>query len=199
MALTCNRIALIISAMVIFFIYPLYLGSGEQKAMAETEQPRYYYKNLLLLPIKNAADIFGEGQTGKCAICGSSFMTGPVSASAVSIITAHIKSELYDRTNVIDISEEQYQDMRNRILLFKKKEMTELEVISNIAEEMGADAVLAGNIYRFQERVGSDYAAETPASVALELDLIETKNAVIRWTRRYDDTQRALSDNLLNN
>lgn len=192
---TFNRIALIVPAVIIFGICWSCFGLGEKPVNAEQE--RYAYRNLLLLPVKNAAEVHGEGQIGRCAICGASFLTGPVSPNAAGFVTDAIKSLLMARTAVTYISEEEYRDMRARLLVSKAEETTELEIITLLGKELGADAILTGNVYRFQERVGSDYAAETPASIGIELDLIETEKGLIRWNRRYEDTQRALSDNLL--
>ena len=59
-----------------------------------------------------------------------------------------------------------------------------------------ADAVIFGRIIRYRERVGEDWGAKSPASVAFVLQLWDVKRGDIIWTGRFDETQRALSENL---
>ena len=61
---------------------------------------------------------------------------------------------------------------------------------------MGADAVLAGKIYRFIERDGTGLSAKTPASVAFELDLIRVSDGRVVWSGHFDETQKSLFENL---
>jgi hypothetical protein len=57
--------------------------------------------------------------------------------------------------------------------------------------------VLVCFLYRFHERIGSRYAAEAPASVAFDLYLLRSVDGRVLWQGRFDETQRALSENLL--
>ncbi len=67
-----------------------------------------------------------------------------------------------------------------------------------LAQESGANAVLFGSVYRFQERVGPRYAASQPASVSFELELFSVAADEVVWSGQFDETQEALSTNLLN-
>jgi hypothetical protein len=58
--------------------------------------------------------------------------------------------------------------------------------------------VIVGYLFRFEDRVGSNYAASKPASVAFDLHLIDVSTGKIVWTGGFDETQQALSDNLFN-
>jgi len=77
-----------------------------------------------------------------------------------------------------------------------RKFLTDRELVIETARTMGADFVMAGYIYRFVERVGYNYSAESPASVAFGVHLLRAKDGRIVWSRHFDETQRALSDNL---
>lgn len=59
-----------------------------------------------------------------------------------------------------------------------------------------ADAIMVGHVYRFRERVGGGLSAESPASVAFDIYLIDCRQVTIPWSAFYDVTQEALSDNL---
>ena len=65
-----------------------------------------------------------------------------------------------------------------------------------LGELVYADAVLFGRILRFRERVGEDLGVSSPASVAFTLQLLDVKRSDIIWTAEYQETQKALSENL---
>ncbi len=59
------------------------------------------------------------------------------------------------------------------------------------------DAVLTGVITRYDDRNGSAFAVDQPASVAYEVYLISARDGEIIWRARFAETQRPLFDNLL--
>lgn len=59
------------------------------------------------------------------------------------------------------------------------------------------DAVISGRVSRFQDRVGTEFGARHPASVAFDLELVETATGNVLWRGSFDQTQRDLSANLL--
>jgi hypothetical protein len=65
-----------------------------------------------------------------------------------------------------------------------------------LGELVYADAVLSGRISRFRERVGESFGAQSPASVAFTLQLVDVKRGDVIWTAEFDETQKALSENL---
>jgi len=58
-------------------------------------------------------------------------------------------------------------------------------------------AVVIGAVYRFEERQGGPLGVEKPASVAFDAHLIRTDDRKVIWSGTVDQTQRALSENLL--
>jgi hypothetical protein len=75
--------------------------------------------------------------------------------------------------------------------------ITPTEIPGRIAGEFQADAVLTGYLFRWRDREGMDYAAGRSASIAFDLCLVDPKDGTILWQGRFDKTQRALSENLL--
>jgi len=67
-----------------------------------------------------------------------------------------------------------------------------------IGKRVNADAVLFGRVSRYRERSGRGWGSDRPASVAFNLFLLETATGKNVWSARFDETQQALSDNLLN-
>jgi hypothetical protein len=56
--------------------------------------------------------------------------------------------------------------------------------------------VFQGYLYRFKKRIGKNYSAESSASVAFDLYLIDCRAQEIIWSGYFDETQQALTDDL---
>jgi hypothetical protein len=65
-----------------------------------------------------------------------------------------------------------------------------------LGHQVSADGVLYGTVERYKERVGADYAAASPASVAFSLKFVDFKSKQIVWTAKFAKSQAALSQNL---
>ena len=72
-----------------------------------------------------------------------------------------------------------------------------LSLIQKIGRKYDSDAVLICNISRYVERIGKKYAIESPASVAFDCKLIEVETGRAACFFNFDETQQALTDNLL--
>jgi len=68
--------------------------------------------------------------------------------------------------------------------------------LKQIGEMVYADAVIVGRLLRYRERVGDEWGAKSPASVAFVLDLIDVRRGDVIWSSRFDETQKALSENI---
>ncbi|MGH7823934.1 MAG: hypothetical protein ACREQ7_01970 [Candidatus Binatia bacterium] len=73
---------------------------------------------------------------------------------------------------------------------------TEAARIKSIGEMVYADAVMIGRIQRYRERVGEEWGAKSPASVAFILNLVDVRRGDIIWSARFDETQKPLSENI---
>jgi hypothetical protein len=66
-----------------------------------------------------------------------------------------------------------------------------------LGRKLAADGILYGAVTRYRERVGYDYAAQTPAAVAFTLYFVDENSKQIVWTGKFAKQQQALSDNIL--
>ena len=64
-------------------------------------------------------------------------------------------------------------------------------------KNLGADAVLFGYISEYKEREGGELGVSSAASVAFSVQLLNTKDGQILWEDYFAETQRPLSENLL--
>jgi hypothetical protein len=72
------------------------------------------------------------------------------------------------------------------------------EIARLVAEKFGADGVLVGRVSRFVERSGEAAGTLRPASVGFEVTLHRAPGGEPLWTGVFDETQRALFENVLN-
>jgi hypothetical protein len=84
------------------------------------------------------------------------------------------------------------------ILKFGQASITPQDMVLKIGKELNVDYVVAGNVWRFRERVGRSFSVETPASVAFAVYLVDIKESKLIWMARFDETQQSLFSNLLN-
>ena len=73
---------------------------------------------------------------------------------------------------------------------------SEVGRLIKIGEMVYADAVITGRIQRYRERVGDEWGAKSPASVAFVLDLVDVRRGDIIWSARFDETQKSLTENI---
>ena len=68
--------------------------------------------------------------------------------------------------------------------------------LRKLGEMVFADAVLTARVLRYRERIGEEWGAKSPASVAFTLELWDIRRGDIIWQARFDETQKSLSENI---
>jgi len=71
-----------------------------------------------------------------------------------------------------------------------------VEALAEAGRKVGAETVIVGTVFRFQERVGTEAGITQPASVELALYAIDTQTRTVVWQGMFSETQRSLSENL---
>jgi hypothetical protein len=66
-----------------------------------------------------------------------------------------------------------------------------------LGRKVAADGVIYGAVNHYRERVGFDYAAQTPAAVAFALNFVDENSKQVVWTAKFAREQKALSQNIL--
>lgn len=137
-----------------------------------------------------------EGETVRSPLTGSMFIGGFVPQGIDQQLTDRVY-ELLSKESSVDLVPP--EEARKALYTLKDAwyEADEKVLLRKIGESLAADAVLAGHVYRWRERVGTDYAVSRPASVALELALLRVADGSIIWKSRFDKTQASLTENIL--
>ena len=184
----------------IFFIFLIFLlCSCKSNVIVPQPFPDPLIKGkLLILPFKNLSRIYGENISIRCPLCGNVFMTGEVTEDSEEILTQSLISLMEGRKGIKLIPSGQVHGVLSEMLSKDKYSMPERDQVLETGRVLGAQVVMAGYIYRFRERVGTKYSADSPASAAFDIHLVDVASGRILWTGRFDETQRSLSENLFN-
>jgi TolB-like protein len=153
-------------------------------------------EKILILPFQDMASVYGENMDVRCPVCGKVFTTGKVSQGAADMLTEQLFLILNKRKDIQLIPSSHAQGVMSGLLAGSQKELNEKELQIETGRALHADAVLGGFLYRFQDRVGSEYSVDSPASVAFDIHLIRVKDGRVLWGGHFDETQQPLSDNL---
>jgi hypothetical protein len=157
--------------------------------------PRFV-KKVAVVGFRSARDQGSSPDVIRSAISGGAFNAEPVPGSKVDWLTQQLFDRLIriDRYNLVSPSQSRgvYSTLVN-----SQSTLSELEILKRIGNAFSADGVLAGYLYRWREREGTDYAVRTPASVAYDLYLIRPSDGAVIWKGVFDVTQKSLSENLL--
>ncbi len=153
---------------------------------------------IAVLPFTNMSALYGEGQSVRCPLCGTMMVTGPVKDGAVRFLTEELSRLVRKKMKAAVIPPERAKGVYTTLLNEEGLLFPEVGVVAKTGRRLGADAVVVGNIYRFRERVGSDYGAERPASVAFTLAMVRVEDSSVIWSAVFDETQHSLMENLFN-
>jgi len=180
-----------------FLVAPLLLFACKAGViMAEPLSPLDGIEKVLVVPFKDAAAVYGVENNARCPICGKVFITGTIKEGSDVVLTRHLVSFIKSNTDINVIYPNQAQTYSDDFKGGNESITHEINELIEGGRQHGADAVMVGNLYRFNERVGTTYSVVSPASVAFDLHLIGVSSGRVLWTGHVDETQRSLSENL---
>ncbi len=120
------------------------------------------------------------------------FTSTPAEASPPeNLLTKHLYSTLAAQPGWQVVSEHEIEEVAQTI-----GPVTDTARLRRLGELVYADAVITGRVLRYRERIGNEVGAQSPASVAFVVDLVDLRRGDIVWSARFDETQKALSENI---
>ncbi|MGQ9744618.1 MAG: hypothetical protein ACUVQV_01205 [Dissulfurimicrobium sp.] len=163
----------------------------------ETDKPLLTdIKSIAVLPMDRAVSRPGQ-EKATCALSDTVFDTNNIPPEASSRLSEVLTGLLKDDSRFKFVPEGECIGFLNAFLKADVK-ASQLRLIQSFGRELGVDAVLYGKLYRFEDRIGSSYSVEKPASVAFSLHLIRVSDSVVLWQYTFDEKQKPLTENLLN-
>jgi hypothetical protein len=131
-----------------------------------------------------------------CPVCKGIYGSGEIAPGAQNILTRELygKMEALGAFRVIPL--EKVEEARSRSVQIRL-ETNLVRSLIPLGRDLNADFVMVAHLFRFEQRVGSSIGVEKPASVAFDLHLIRIRDGARVWDGTFDETQKALFDNLL--
>jgi len=132
----------------------------------------------------------------RCPVSGIYFSTAPYAGSPEKAIETLFLQKLATDENVVVMPLDRVKGAYTRIRAGTFKAEPQ-EVLKRVGEEVKADGVLVGFVYRYRARKGYRYSVEQPASVAFGVHLLRVSDGVFVWKGIFDKTQASLMENVL--
>jgi|GEM_PF-789111 len=124
---------------------------------------------------------------------------GEISLSAKEVMEKLLRTSLEkfsDRHYFLFLDEGTSELLLERVL--EEKVQSPEVAVKMIADSAKAGSILYLRIYRFKERIGRGIGVSEPASVAFALFLYDGQTGKLLWHDVFDETQKPLSENILN-
>ncbi len=190
-----NYLSIFKSFLLILLTFFLYSCAKDQPAYLTPRQLESL-KVVLVWP----ADIYCEPPSPIPFYCPvRNIIPGEISPSAKEVMGGLLRTSLEkfsDRHHFIFLDEGTAELLLEKVLE-QKVQSPELAV-RMIADFAKARSILYLRIYRFKERVGRGIGVSEPASVAFALFLYDGQTGRLLWHDVFDETQKPLSENILN-
>jgi len=186
---------MIIFRLLVFFIFVFFIV-GCNKAEKHYLPPKIQENlhSILVLPFQICSE--NENNIFFCPV--KNIFTGKIEPYATKEMDKLLRKKLEKFSSYyhfVFLSQSEFEKLMAEIM---KKDSNPKEIIKNFCQKTNTQALLYGRIYRFKQREGSSFAIKEPASVAFVLVLYDGASAQILWTGYFDETQKPLSENILN-
>jgi len=128
----------------------------------------------------------------------------PVSASAT--LTTENKQMLHDGAEYLDSLLLAKFDLKKEFRVLSENQLDAIldnpwggrvAQIGAIGRATGCGAVLETSVSRYRQRLGNEMSAEIPAAAAFSMELLGVKTGTVLWSTSFDETQKALFDDIL--
>ncbi|MBN1363716.1 MAG: hypothetical protein JW976_02825 [Syntrophaceae bacterium] len=164
------------------------------QAAQEIAQSERITKCIAVIPFQSLTPAREAGAAIFCP-CDAGSSSGKILKESEKIVEEVFVNKLRDIKGIELISSEKVQAVYKKISSGKMKG-NRVEIFKKVGKELGADFLAIGCVYRYNERVGSSYSSEHPASVFFEIRLVKTDDCSVIWRGFFDKTQKSLMENV---
>jgi TolB-like protein len=135
-------------------------------------------------------------ETLRCPLCNLSFEPEDLTFNCDQILTGYVQEALERHHEDMPIPFGQVQAAYEQIAMDATKD-TPVTLAQRLGKKLDAHYVLLGTVWRYREREGGSRGVEKPASVSFSVHLIRTADGKFIWEKTFAETQRSLSENVL--
>jgi len=154
-------------------------------------------ETILVMPFQNLYAVYGDKIAVDCVACNRRHVIREVPEGTAEFMTEHLIKLLMIDKDFRFVFHDRTEEMPTYLQVDKNGAVRMAELVASTGGTNGVDAILLGYIFNFKERVGTSYSVESPASVSFSLFLVRVKDGQIVWRGIFEETQQALSENLL--
>ncbi len=174
--------------LLVFFVSGMLL-SGSVKVGAETKS------TLAILPFL-IERIDDPSRGAVCPVCQGVYKRGNILYGSQRLLTQLLQQKMEALETFKILPLEKMEDV------FSKADKGQFELrplrsAIELGKELNVDFIIIGYLFRFEERVGSRIGVDKPASVGFDVHLLRVRDGKRVWDGKFDETQQALSENLL--
>jgi hypothetical protein len=174
--------------LLLFFMSGMLL-SGSVEVEAETKP------TLAILPFL-IERIEGPSRGAICPVCQGVYKRGNILYGSQRTLTQLLQQKMDAHGMFKILPLEQVEE------LFLKTDKGQFELrplrsAIQLGKELNVDFIFIGYLFHFEERIGSRIGVDKPASVGFDVHLLRVKDGKRVWDGKFDETQQALSENLL--
>ncbi len=173
----------------LLFLMSGMLFSGSVEVEAETKP------TLAILPflIERTDD---PSRGAVCPVCQGVYKSGNILYSSQRTLTQLLqqKIDILETFRILPL------EMVENVFSKRERGQFELRPLRSaiqLGKELDVDFIIVGYLFRFEERIGSRIGVDRPASVGFDVHLLRVKDGKRVWDGKFDETQQALSENLL--
>lgn len=154
------------------------------------------FKRIAVLPFQQVSPEDATFKTVRCPVCGLVFSTEKSPQGSEKVVEEIFFEQLKEWKHLTLIPSDRAGGIYERVAggLLKADP---IKTLMQVGRELEADGIILGYVYRYRERKGYSYSAETPASVAFEIHLIRVSDGAIVWRGIFDKTQTSLMEDIL--
>ncbi len=132
----------------------------------------------------------------RCRSCGNIMESGPIEEDPASTLIDLLWEFIQEKGKGFELIPPGQVEGVYNTLLAKGIEKNPLILMKAIGIQMKADYVLWGTVFHYQERKGTAYGVQQPASIAMDLHLLKVQDGNLVWKAQWAQTQKSLSENL---
>ncbi|MCK9230253.1 MAG: hypothetical protein M0Q23_03360 [Syntrophales bacterium] len=154
-------------------------------------------EKIALLPVQRILPESPEQTFARCPLSGAFLRTCGVPGDGAEVeVESLFVNALRSSRKYVLIPSGRTEGLYKRIRTGSFKEPVG-EELKKVGEELGADAVIAGYVFCYRERMGYTYAVEQPASAVFIFHLVRVSDGDVVWSGTFDKTQGSLMTNIL--
>jgi hypothetical protein len=177
--------------LIAFFILPS-IVPAEDKI---TDDMKGRPVKMAIIPFQALTPIQGSGNTVICPLCGAGYSAGKIEKGAERILEEIFIEKIKIFKNIEILPQEKVDAVYKRISAESFKSPL-MDILKKVGAELKTDFLAVGFIFRYTERIGSDFGVDKPASVAFEVNFISSPKGDIIWQGVFDKTQKSLSEDV---